>query len=159
MRLFVKTAHGHEPAQPGRAVASRGARYKPELCTCALGIGIRLSVCRNSGESIKECEQARALDPQVKLRSSALNAYLYSGHYDKFLQSLPPDDSVAFVIFYRGMVHLYLRNSKTAAAYFDRAYELDPSLYTQIGKAFSYLINERRSEGLELLKATEARMK
>jgi hypothetical protein len=36
---------------------------------------------------------------------------------------------------------------------------LDPSLYTEIGKAFSYGLNENRGEGLTLLKSTEAKMK
>ena len=110
-------------------------------------------------ESIRECEQARALDPQVKSRSSALNAYLYAGQYDKFLQTLPADDGIAFVVFYRGLAHLYLKDSKTAAADFERAYQLDPSLYTEIGKALSYAINEKRADGLALLKTTEAKMK
>ncbi len=30
-------------------------------------------------ESVAECEQARQLDPSVKMNSSALNAYLYLG--------------------------------------------------------------------------------
>ena len=42
-------------------------------------------------ESVAECERARTLDPGVKLYSSALNAYLYLGQYDKFLKSLPED--------------------------------------------------------------------
>jgi hypothetical protein len=33
------------------------------------------------------------------------------------------------------------------------------SLYTQIGKGLSYSINGKRSEGLEVLKTTEAKMK
>ncbi|HWP54307.1 MAG TPA: tetratricopeptide repeat protein, partial [Pyrinomonadaceae bacterium] len=110
-------------------------------------------------ESIKECERARALDPKVKLRSSALNAYLYSGQYEKFLQSLPQDEQAAFVVFYRGLAHLYLKDNKAASADFERAFQLDPSLYTQIGKGLSYSINGKRSEGLELLKTTEAKMK
>jgi TolB-like protein/Tfp pilus assembly protein PilF len=110
-------------------------------------------------ESIRECERARALDPQVKLRSSALNAYLYAGQYEKFLQSLPQDDQAAFVVFYRGLAHLYLKDNKAASADFERAFQLDPSLYTQIGKALGYSISGKRSEGLELLKTIEAKMK
>jgi len=110
-------------------------------------------------ESISECERARAIDPQVKLRSSALNAYLYSGQYEKFLQTLPPDDQAAFVVFYRGLAHLYLKDNKAASADFERAFQLDPSLYTQIGKALGYSISGKRSEGLELLKTIEAKMK
>jgi tetratricopeptide (TPR) repeat protein len=109
-------------------------------------------------ESIKECEQARALDPQVKLHSSALNAYLYAGQYDRFLQSLPSED-LAYVVFYRALARLYLKDEKAAAADFDRAYQLDPSLYTQIGKAFSHALAHENAKGLELLKSTEAKMR
>ena len=134
-------------------------RTNPNYALAHWELGYALRFAGLLEESIKECEQARALDPQVKLRSSALNAYLYSGQYEKFLQSLPAGDDVAYIVFYRGLVHLYLKNDKTAATYFDQAYQLDPSLYTEIGKAFSYLINERRPEGLELLRGTEAKMK
>jgi DNA-binding winged helix-turn-helix (wHTH) protein/TolB-like protein/Flp pilus assembly protein TadD len=110
-------------------------------------------------ESIIECERARALDPQVKLHSSALNSYLYRGQYDQFLNSLPRDDNVAFVVFYRGLARLYLKDEASAAADFDHAYELDPSLYTEIGKAFSHAIRHENSKGLELLQAIEIKMK
>jgi DNA-binding winged helix-turn-helix (wHTH) protein/TolB-like protein len=109
-------------------------------------------------ESIAECELARSLDPQVKLHSSALNAYLYSGQYEKFLRSLPPDEDVAFIVFYRGLARLYLKDDAGAAADFDRAYELNPSLYTQIGKALSYAVAGDRRKGLELLTGTEKKM-
>src|SRR5204863_7979282 len=109
-------------------------------------------------ESIAECERARALAPQVKLHSSALNSYLYAGQYDKFLKSLPPDEGAAFILFYRGLARLYLKDEKGAAADFDRAYQLDPSLYTEIGKAFSLALGGDGPKGLELLKQTEAKM-
>jgi DNA-binding winged helix-turn-helix (wHTH) protein/TolB-like protein/Tfp pilus assembly protein PilF len=109
-------------------------------------------------ESIAECERARAIDPQVKLHSSALNSYLYAGQYDKFLHSLPPDEGTAFILFYRGMARLYLKDEKGAAADFDRAHDLDPSLYTQIGKAFSFAVSGESREGLALLKETEGKM-
>ena len=109
-------------------------------------------------ESIEECEKARAIDPQVKMHSSALNSYLYAGQYDKFLRSLPPDDSAAFILFYRGLARLYLKDEKGAATDFDRAYQLDPSLYTEIGKAFSLAFGGDSPKGLELLKRTEAKI-
>lgn len=109
-------------------------------------------------ESIAECERARVLDPQVKLHSSALNSYLYAGQYDKFIRSLPPDEGAAFILFYRGLARLYLKDEKSAAADFDRAYQLDPSLYTEIGKAFSLALGGDSRKGLELLKGTEAKM-
>ncbi len=109
-------------------------------------------------QSISECELARTLDPQVKLHSSTLNSYLYAGQYQKFLRSLPPDEDVAFIRFYRGLARLYLKEDKNAAADFDRAYELEPSLYTQIGKALSYAVSGDGKRGLEVLKDTERKM-
>jgi hypothetical protein len=49
-------------------------------------------------ESVAECERARELDPFVKANGSVLNSYLYLGHYQKFLESLPVDDS-SFILF------------------------------------------------------------
>jgi len=109
-------------------------------------------------QSITECERARAIDPQVKLHSSALNSYLYAGQYDKFLRSLPPDENAAFILFYRGLARLYLKDEKGAATDFDRAFQLDPSLYTEIGRAFSLALGGESRKGLDLLKGTEAKM-
>jgi DNA-binding winged helix-turn-helix (wHTH) protein/TolB-like protein len=50
-------------------------------------------------ESVEQCERARALDPEVKLNTSAFNAYLYLGQYDRFLESLPKGGDVAFIVF------------------------------------------------------------
>ena len=52
-------------------------------------------------ESVAECERARQLAPFVKGNGSVLNTYLYLGEYQKFLDSLPFDDS-SFTLFYRG---------------------------------------------------------
>ncbi|HEV2382416.1 MAG TPA: hypothetical protein VG206_21835 [Terriglobia bacterium] len=52
-------------------------------------------------QSVAECERARQLDPLVKANGSVLNTYLYLGQYQKFLESLPVDDS-SFILFYRG---------------------------------------------------------
>lgn len=104
-------------------------------------------------ESIRECERARQLDPQVKLYSSALNSYLYNGEYDKFLASLP-DREVGFTIFYRGYANYYKGNFKEAAVYFDRAYELSRDLYTSTGRALSLGVQGKSHEGIELLHNT-----
>jgi DNA-binding winged helix-turn-helix (wHTH) protein/TolB-like protein len=101
-------------------------------------------------QSISECELARRLNPEVKLYSSALNAYLYHRDYDKFIKSLPETD-VAFIVFYRGLGNYYEGNLKQAAAYFDRALELSDELYTRTGKALSYGINGENQKGLNLL--------
>jgi DNA-binding winged helix-turn-helix (wHTH) protein/TolB-like protein/Tfp pilus assembly protein PilF len=110
-------------------------------------------------ESIAEGETARRIDPGVKLNSSAFNSYLYIGQYEKFLQSLPPKDDAAFIIFYRGLGNYYLKNRDRAAADFDRAYELDSTLFqAQIGKALSYALANQQAKGLALLRLTEQKV-
>jgi tetratricopeptide (TPR) repeat protein len=106
-------------------------------------------------ESVVECEKARQNNPQVKLNSSAMNSYLYLGQYDKFLQSLPVNDSV-YIIFYRGFAEYYLNNRDQAAAEFDRAFAGDTSLLpAMVGKALSYSIKHDNAGGLKLLQQTE----
>jgi len=105
-------------------------------------------------ESIQECERARTIDPNVKRTSSAPNYYLYVGQYEKFLSSLPKDDA-AFLVFYRGMGNYYLKRFDTAAADFDRAYQMEPQLYSRIGKVLSYAIKNQRSVALEVLRDVE----
>jgi tetratricopeptide (TPR) repeat protein len=106
-------------------------------------------------ESVAECERARQLDPQVKINSSALNSYLYLGEYEKFLQSLPANDS-AYILFYRGFSEYYQKNLQQAGKDFDRAFALDPSLLqAKIGKALSDSIAGDNAAGLKLLQETE----
>ncbi len=103
-------------------------------------------------ESIAECERARQLDPKVKIHSSAINSYLYNGEYAKFLQSLPATETIAYILFYRGFGNYYLKNWTTAAADFDRAFQLDPSLYSQVGAALSKSISGNKDQGLSLVR-------
>jgi DNA-binding winged helix-turn-helix (wHTH) protein/TolB-like protein len=110
-------------------------------------------------ESAAECERARALDPGVKLHTSALNAYLYLGQYDNFLASLPREDNVAFDFFYRGFGKYYKKDLDSAARDFHRAYELEPSLlHAQIGEALSSGIQNQPSRGIALLRDAEQRI-
>jgi tetratricopeptide (TPR) repeat protein len=89
------------------------------------------------------------------MNSSALNSYFYQGDYDKFIQSLPANDSV-YILFYRGFGEYYKKDFSEAAKYFDRAYGLDPSLLqAQVGKALSDGIAHDDAKGLELLRQTE----
>ncbi|MEW6131121.1 MAG: FlgO family outer membrane protein [Acidobacteriota bacterium] len=104
-------------------------------------------------ESIAECEAARRIDPEVKLYSSALNSYLYNGDYQKFIDSLPQRE-IAFIVFYRGYAHHYMGNDKQAIEFLNRAYELNPDLYTRIGKAIALAIEGKNREGIELLRDT-----
>ena len=109
-------------------------------------------------ESVAECEKARQNNPQVKINSSALNSYLYLGDYQRFMQSLPVNDST-YILFYHGFGEYYLNNYAQAAKDFDRAFEMEPSLLpANVGKALSYSIRHEDPRGLKLLHETEARI-
>ena len=109
-------------------------------------------------ESVAECEKARQNNPQVKINSSALNSYLYLGQYEKFMQSLPVNDSI-YILFYHGFGSYYLGNYEQAARDFDRAFDLEPSLLpADVGKALSDSIKHNDAGGLKLLHETEARI-
>src|SRR3984957_3184514 len=105
-------------------------------------------------ESVAECERARQLAPFVGGNGSVLNSYLYLGEYQKFLASLPVDDS-SFTLFYRGFGEFHEKQFDQSAEDFDRAYELDPTLYTGIGKALSDSIHGHAAYGLQLLSGLE----
>jgi len=109
-------------------------------------------------ESVAECERARQLGRFVKANGSVLNTYLYLGQYKKFLESLPVDDS-SFILFYRGFGEFHEKEFDQASKDFDRAFELDPTLYTGIGKALSDSIHQRKAEGLNLLGGLESKIR
>jgi DNA-binding winged helix-turn-helix (wHTH) protein/TolB-like protein len=122
-----------------------------------LGYAYRFAGMLN--ESVAECERARQLDPGVKLSSSTLNAYLYLGQYDKFLESLPKTDDSALIAFYRGFAEYYKKDSQQAARDFDHALELDRSLFhAQLGKALSLGIGHQVPQGLRALRTVEAKI-
>lgn len=107
-------------------------------------------------ESIKEGESALRISPH--LTGHLFNSYLYAGQYEKFLNQLPMRDE-GYVIFYRGLGNYYLQEWTRAALYFDRAAQLDPTaLVSQIGQALKLGIEGHNREGIELLKATEAKL-
>ncbi len=109
-------------------------------------------------ESVAEAEEARHLDPEVKINSSAINSYLYLGEYQKFLESLPANNSV-YMLFYHGFAEYYLRDFAQAETYFDRAYQMNPMLLpAPLGKALSYGLKHQKRLALELLHNTEATM-
>jgi DNA-binding winged helix-turn-helix (wHTH) protein/TolB-like protein/Tfp pilus assembly protein PilF len=110
-------------------------------------------------ESITEGERSRRINGEIKADNAVFNGYLYDGQYEKFIQSLPAREDFAFVIFYRGLGHYYLKRWKEAAAYFDRAYLLDPTLMqAQIGKALSFGLAGRPEQGLKLLRQVEEKI-
>jgi DNA-binding winged helix-turn-helix (wHTH) protein/TolB-like protein len=118
-----------------------------------LGYAYRFAGMLN--ESVAECERARQIDPSVKSNGSVLNTYLYLGQYDKFLASLPDAGDSSFVLFYRGLGEYYRKDLQQAAKDFNRAYEIDPTLYAHIGKALSDSIAHRRADGLQVLHGLE----
>lgn len=121
-----------------------------------LGYAYRFAGMLN--ESVAECERALEIDPLVKANGSVLNTYFYLGQYDKFLRSLPDVNDSAFILFYRGFGEYYLKNWDQASRDFDRAFDLDPSLYAQIGKALSNSIAHRDAGGLEILHTLETKI-
>jgi tetratricopeptide (TPR) repeat protein len=127
----------------------------PNIAEARWELGYAYRFAGMLGESIGQCERARAIDPNVKINSSAFNSYLYTGQYDKFIKSLPSGDAAAFIIFYRGLGNYYLKNFEQAAADFDRAYEMYPQLYNRVGKALSYAIKNERPVALDILRDVE----
>ena len=119
-----------------------------------LGYAYRFAGMLN--ESAAECERARHIDPGVKLGSSTLNAYLYLGQYDRFLESLPRDAGSALILFYRAFGEYHKKNLPAASADFDAAFELRPSLlHARIGKALSEGIRGQGQKGIAILRETE----
>jgi DNA-binding winged helix-turn-helix (wHTH) protein/TolB-like protein len=121
-----------------------------------LGYAYRFAGMLN--ESATECERARQIDPLVKSNGSLLNTYLYLGQYGKFLAGLPDVDDSSFLLFYRGFGEYYEKDLERASKDFDRAYETDPTLYAQIGKAFSESIAHRGPDGLQILHGLESKI-
>jgi len=110
-------------------------------------------------ESIDEGERSRRINDEIDASNAVFNAYLYDGQYEKFIQSLPAREDSAYITFYRGLGHYYLKRWKEAAAYFDRAYLLNPSLMqAQIGKALSHGMEGRPASGFKMLKEVEEKI-
>jgi DNA-binding winged helix-turn-helix (wHTH) protein/TolB-like protein len=110
-------------------------------------------------ESVELAERARTLDPSVKLNSSAINAYLYLGQYERFLASLPNGDNNPYILFYRGFAEYHLGQKNEANRDFDRAYQSDPTiLQTQVGEALRLTSNGQSRKAIELLRTTETRI-
>jgi tetratricopeptide (TPR) repeat protein len=85
--------------------------------------------------------------------------YLYLGEYDRFLESLPKTDDVALIVFYRGFGEYHKKQWEQAARDFDRAVELNPSLFhAQIGRALSLGIRHHASEALAVVRRLESKI-
>src|SRR6516164_8571786 len=86
-------------------------------------------------------------EPSPKTRTPARDAEALNGRVDS-----------SFVIFYRGFGEFHEKEFDQASKDFDRAYELDPTLYTGIGKALSDSIQHRKEDGLDILNGLERRI-
>jgi DNA-binding winged helix-turn-helix (wHTH) protein/TolB-like protein len=149
--LLIDTGRVEESIPLLRAALRESGNYAP--LHWELGYAYRFAGML--AESLAECERALQIDPSVKSNGSVLNTYLYRGEYREFMASLPQIDEGAFVTFYRGFGEYYLGDRDAAARHFDRAFEIDVSLYTRIGKALSHAIKGQRADGLEILKSLE----
>jgi TolB-like protein len=110
-------------------------------------------------QSIAEAERSRAADPNLELASAPFSAYLYTGQYERFIQSLQRADSSGLLTFYRGLGFYYLQDWTHATTDFDRAYELDPSLLAaQVGHALRFGLSGQKAEGVKVLRQVEARI-
>jgi DNA-binding winged helix-turn-helix (wHTH) protein/TolB-like protein/Flp pilus assembly protein TadD len=153
--LFTDTGQA-ERAVPLLRDALRTNQNHPEV-HWELGYAYRFAGMLK--ESAEACEHARQLDPGVKIGSSALNAYLYLGQYDRFLQSLPKDNDSALIVFYRAFGLYHKGDLNQAAAQFDRAFELKPTLlHARIGKALSDGIRHQTQRGIEVLRDIETKI-
>jgi DNA-binding winged helix-turn-helix (wHTH) protein/TolB-like protein len=110
-------------------------------------------------ESIAAAERSRQIDDEIKSNNAIFASLLYDGQYDRYLNQLPAKET-AYILFYRGFGHYYLKEEAEAARLFDRAYALNPGLMqAQIGKALSFAIAGKngtgRAAGLALLQQTK----
>jgi len=133
-------------------------KTNPNLAAVHWELGYAYRFAGMLNESVAECERARQIDPMVKGNGSVLNTYLYLGEYEKFLRSLPDANDSAFLLFYRGFGEYHQKDFDRATSDFDRAFDLGPSLYAQIGKALSDSIAHREADGLEILHALESKI-
>jgi DNA-binding winged helix-turn-helix (wHTH) protein/TolB-like protein/tetratricopeptide (TPR) repeat protein len=112
------------------------------------------------GPSIEEGERSRRIESEIRSNNSVFNTYLYDGQYTKFLESLPRNETDAFILFYRGLGSLYLDQREVAIDYFNRAIQKDGSLFPAIvGSAMSLGLTGNRSAGIKLLADTEKSVK
>lgn len=110
-------------------------------------------------ESIRECETARRIDPEVKLRSSAMNAYFYRGRYTDFVRSIPEGEESAFLVFYRGFGKYYAGDFKGARTDLEKAHSIDPTLlFTQVGFSLARAREGDRQTGIRLMRILEAKI-
>lgn len=150
--LLIETNRVEQAVPILREVLAR----EPQHALAAWELGY---ACRYGGllpESIQWGERALASDPSFKLTNAVFISYLYTGQYQKFLDSLATVNDTAYVVFYRGLAHYYLQQREQAQAAFERAYELDAQLLqARIGKALSAGLAGEAARGVTLLTQVE----
>ncbi len=105
-------------------------------------------------ESIASAERSRQIDDEIRSNNAIFASLLYDGQYDRYLKQLPSKET-AYILFYRGFGHYYLKDFAEAVKLFDRAYEMNPDLMqAQVGKALSYAVAGNKTAGLALLQQT-----
>ena len=109
-------------------------------------------------ESLAECQRARQIDPRVRGNGAALNALLYLGRYEEFIADLPKGDDSSFFVFYRGFAEYHEKRWDQAARDFDRAWQLEQTMYSETGEALSDAIGQRRADGVALLHDLERKI-
>ncbi len=107
-------------------------------------------------ESLELSRRAIASDPGFHDLYSFPLAQLYLGDYRGLLVNEEIVKGNAYLTFYRGLAHYYLKEFPQAKAAFDSAYESGrKQLQARIGKALSYGLEKKTQAGLVLLFETE----
>jgi tetratricopeptide (TPR) repeat protein len=107
-------------------------------------------------ESLELSRRAMASNPGFHDLYSFSLAQLYLGDYRGMLVNEELVKGNAYLTFYRGLAHYYLKEFPQAKAAFDSAYDLGrKQLQARIGKALSYGLEKKTQAGLALLAETE----
>ncbi len=105
-------------------------------------------------ESIAAAERSRQIDDEIRSNNAIFASLLYDGQYERYLKQLPAKET-AYILFYRGFGHYYLKDLAESVKLFDRAYAMNPGLMqAQVGKALSFAVSGNKAAGLALLQQT-----
>jgi len=127
----------------------------PEL---HLGLSYVLRYAGMLEESLQEAARIEHIDPKYWRNQprAVVNAYLYAGRYQKFLESIPPVET-AYTLFYRGFAYYHMNEIARAMENFDRAYQIDPNdVFSRMGMALRFSLQGEPQKGLEMTRQIEA---
>jgi serine/threonine-protein kinase len=130
----------------------------PEL---HLGMSYALRYAGMLEESLKEAEKIEQIDPKYWRNQprAVVNTYLYTGRYQRFLESIPPVET-AYTLFYRGFGYYYIGDRARAIESFTRAYQVDQKdVFARIGLGMTYYLRGERQKALTLMLQVEAERK